>query len=270
MIQTDLPAGTTVLSAAQQDKIKTEGFLTFGNCLTPQELTAARLAYEPVMEAFSPDDARYGGGDMERAAFLPAFGDCPDLLKLIANPTIIAIAEAALGTSDIEYIGSILRRTRFDADWVRESGVGSWHADYWLLGDPAQVRDERVAIWIYLDDVTKAEGATQLIPGSSEIFRRSQCENRDFSEALQESLAPGESVSNSFVEAPAGGGMAFKSRVIHRAIANTSGIPRRVMTMDYRVRGTTEVPDGEWQKLPVETKQILLQSLPESALYLVQ
>lgn len=42
MITTDLSAATTALDNAQKHKITGEGFLTFGNCLSPTELTAAR------------------------------------------------------------------------------------------------------------------------------------------------------------------------------------------------------------------------------------
>lgn len=271
MIKTDLPATTTDLNDAQKTLITEEGFLTFGNCLSPAELTAARLAFEPVMEEFDKHDtARFGGGEMERAALLAAFCDRTDLMKLMVNPTVLAIAEAALGTSDLEYTGSILRRTWFGAKWVRESGVGPWHTDYWLIGDPATVRDERVAIWIYLDDVTREEGATQMLPGSTAIMRRAHGEGRTGYEVVESALAQGESVQNTFAQAPAGGGMAFKSHVVHRAVANTSGIVRRIITFDFRVRGTTEVPDGDWQKLPEAAKASLRQSLPESAQHLLR
>ena len=63
------------------------------------------------------------------------------------------------------------------------------------------MRDERVAIWIYLDDVTREEGATQMLPGSTAIMRRAHGEGRTGYEVVESALAQGESVQNTFAQA---------------------------------------------------------------------
>lgn len=272
MIQTHISANTVELTEVQRQQILEEGFLTFGSCLSQEELIAMRFAYEQVFEGFTvPGAQHYGASDWERVAELQAFYNQPALVSAIGNPTIVAIAKAALQTDDIEYTGSILRRTLF-SNAMHQSGVNTfpWHADLFITGDAAEAPDERVAIWFYLDDVTVADGATQMLPGSAQRHRENLRAGRHYYEGMEADYAEAEDPAKGvFVEAPAGGGMAFKSYALHRAVLNQSGVPRRIFTMDYRVRGSQHIADGNFQKMPEERRQELAGLLPESARYLV-
>ena len=272
MIKTHIPAGTTELAHDSTSQILDEGFLTFGPCVTREQLIAMRFAYERVFESFSVGANHFGGGEWERVAELQAFYNEPALVAAIANPMIVAIAEAALETKDIEYTGSILRRTRFGNPMhEQETNQFPWHADLFIQGDPATAPDERVAIWIYLDDVTVFDGATQLLPGSTAVHRENLRNGRSYADGMEAALAEADDAAKGvFVEAPAGGGMAFKSYALHRAVLNRSGVPRRILTLDYRVRGSRFIGDGNFQKMPSELRTELAAALPEASRYLVQ
>lgn len=260
------------LTTEESAQLLEEGHLTFDSCVSAAELHRMRFEYEIVFEQFDASNAeRFGGGEIERVAMLPAFTDYPALLGLIANSRVLAIAEAGLGTSDIEYTGSILRRTLFNSFIHAPDSKGySWHPDCFLQGDRATASDDRIAIWIYLDDVMQEDGATQLLPGSTAQLRANLRAGRDeragMEEAMRHADNDGEGV---FATAPAGGGLAFKSYVMHRARPNRSGVVRRVATLDYRVRGTSFVPDGNFQSLSEEDKSRVREALPEAAHYLL-
>ena len=249
-----------------------EGFLTFGPCVTVDELRRMRFEYEMVFEMFdAADKDRYGGGEVERVASLNAITDCPALLSLIGNPHVVAIAAAGLGTSDIEYTGSILRRTLFDSFIHAPGSRGfAWHSDSFLKGDKATAPDDRVAIWMYLDDVEMEDGATQMLPGSTEHVRANLRAGRQGQSGLEDAKAAADDEENGvFAVAAAGGGMAFKSFVLHRARPNRSGMPRRIITFDFRKRGSEFVADGNFQELSNDAKQQVRDALPQSAHYLL-
>ena len=262
---------TSILTRDESTQLLNEGYLTFGSCAEENELRPMRFEFEKVFEKFDVTNEKlFGGGKVERAAMLPAFTDCPALLSLIANPTIIAIAQEGLGTDDIEYTGSILRRTLFDSFIHAPNSKGYvWHSDCFLEGDKATIPDDRIAIWIYLDDVSDDEGATQMLPGSTEIVRANLRAGLDSQAGTEELKALADEDENGvFVTAPAGGGLAFKSFVLHRARPNKSGIARRVVTFDYRVRGTQFVPDGNYQALSDDAQEQVRSAVPEAAHWL--
>ncbi len=268
MIETHVQPFAAELDAEQTEQIVGEGFLAFGRCLEDEQLFAARYAYERSYERFLIEDVEEAAeGRIEYPCPLENFCHEPDLVSLIANPTILAIARAACETDDVEYTGGILRRTSFFQNKVAASGA-TWHADSFIGKNAEPGRDDRVAIWYYFDDVTGAEGATEMIPGTYKIVQQNFREGKEGAEGLHEILverneAPVE--DRVYAAAPAGGGMAFKSFVFHRATDNKSGICRRVMTMDYRVKGTTHVDDGNFQSLPHEKREAMREMLPEEA-----
>lgn len=260
MITTHIPDFAAQIDPLQQAQILEEGFLSFGCCLDPQQLAAARVAYEQTYErqliGLEKLESR-----IEYPCGLEAFCEEPALVSIIGNPSILAVARAALESDAIEYTGGILRRTSFLQRDVHS--IAGWHPDQFQAEGANHARDERVAIWVYLDDVTAAEGATQMVPGSCAIVRRNFLAGREWPAGLEDLLAQAERGENStYAEAPAGGGMAFKSYVVHRATPNASGIPRRVMTIDFRVLGGGNVPDGNFQSLSPGQRAAMAQWLP--------
>lgn len=259
-MNTHIPAFCAELDDTARRQILEEGYLSYGTCLTDSGLVDARIAYEQTCERHLAG-ADAAAGRIEYACPLEEFCTSEALVSIIANPTILAIARAALEAEEIEYTGGILRRTSFMQRDVH--AIAGWHPDQFQAEGADHTHDERVAIWVYLDDVTVAEGATQMIPGSSPACRSNFLAGKDWADGLDDMLCDAAAGKNAaYAEAPAGGGMAFKSYVIHRATPNVSGLPRRIMTMDFRVRGSTNVPDGNFLQLDRDQRETMAQWLP--------
>jgi ectoine hydroxylase-related dioxygenase (phytanoyl-CoA dioxygenase family) len=271
MIETHVPEFASEIDAEQTEQIIGEGFLAFARCLDDAQLAAARKAYERTYEALLIGESEVAEGRIEYVSNLEQWCDKPDLVSLIGNPTIHAVARAACQSDEIEYTGSILRRTSMLQNDICASGA-TWHADSFIGKNAAPGRDDRVAIWFYFDDVTGAEGATEMVPGTYKRVQQNFIDGKEGADGLHETLvernnaAPEDRV---YAAAPAGGGMAFKSFVFHRATPNTSGIIRRVMTMDFRVKGTTHVDDGNFATLPREKQEAMRDMLPEASRHVI-
>ena len=264
MIKTHVPEFASEIDAEQTEQIVGEGFLPFARCLDDQKLFAARRAYERTYEALLIGESEVAEGRIEYVANLEKWCDQADLVSLIGNPTILAVARAACQSEEVEYTGSILRRTSMLQGDICASGA-TWHADSFIGKNAAPGRDDRVAIWFYFDDVTGAEGATEMVPGTYKLVQQNFIDGKEGADSLHEILVERNNASAEdrvYAAAPAGGGMAFKSFVFHRATPNTSGIIRRVMTMDFRVKGTTHVDDGNFATLPQEKREAMREMLP--------
>jgi hypothetical protein len=263
----DVPDFATSIGEQQRKQLVEDGCIRYGRCLTEEQLIAARYAYERTYEKFDPEqEAIYSLQEHERVIWMKGFWHEPALTSIIANPTLQAMARAALGTDEIEFIGSILRKRRIldPWGWPDANGWTGWHSDTFLVGDPATWNGETIAFMVYLDDTTRSEGSTEILPGTSRIVRDNYRAGRDRNEGLAEIIRKTDTSDEGvFCEAPAGGGMGINSFVFHRAIPESSGLIRRHLTVSYRVRGSKEVGDGEYQDLPEEVKASVAASMPE-------
>jgi ectoine hydroxylase-related dioxygenase (phytanoyl-CoA dioxygenase family) len=255
------------LTSEQKQQFLEDDFLVYDCSVRAEELHALRHAFERVYEneeEVQPDHPR-----MIRRPHQYYYE--PALMAAVANPTVLAIARAALDTEDFIYTGGYLARTRFTG--IPEDGKdngGGWHADMFLRPGSDYRRDDRVAVWIYLDYLSRDEGATQLLPGSSARIRENFINDRPPFEGLEAELASANRGEGAvYNEAPAGGGFSFKSFAGHTARHNLSGIPRRIITMDFAVRSSKQIDSTggscHFQRLSAEQQETARAALPEDA-----
>jgi hypothetical protein len=76
-------------------------------------------------------------------------------------------------------------------------------------------------------------------------------------------------VDGVYNEAPAGGGFSFKSFAGHTPRHNISGIPRRIVTIDFGVCGSEQIErEGgscQFLRLSPEQQEVARAALPEEA-----
>jgi ectoine hydroxylase-related dioxygenase (phytanoyl-CoA dioxygenase family) len=88
------------------------------------------------------------------------------------------------------------------------SGAGVLHADQVFVPEPWPARPQGVNVAWCIDDFTRENGATEVVPGSFALHRSPRPEEQH--------------VATVPIEAPAGSVVAFDSRMWHRTGANTS------------------------------------------------
>ncbi|MFF2023944.1 phytanoyl-CoA dioxygenase family protein [Streptomyces sp. NPDC058171] len=121
----------------------------------------------------------------------------------------------------------------------KRAGVGSafpWHQDfpYWYCCAGPAARDVVTAM-IYLDEVTVANGALSLVPGS----HRAGPAPRDRAEPTGLLVDTARTGVNGAVtvEAPAGSVLVFPGLIVHRSAPNTSGTDRRSLLLCFQPAG---------------------------------
>jgi phytanoyl-CoA hydroxylase len=170
-----------------------------------------------------PDVVRSGletepGGDVRKVSGL--YGD--DLFRrLISHPSVVARMHALLGAP--------LHLFRADA-LMKPAAVGSQkgvHQDspYWPIA-PMSLW----SCWVPFDDATTENGCLVVAPGSHRAGPAPHVSTQD------DFVIPTEHYDHAgLVDVPMrrGTGLFFHSLLIHGSAANTSGLPRRAVTMSY-------------------------------------
>lgn len=230
-----VPAFPDSISKAHRQFLEDEQFLMLGRFLTDEELTELRFGYERVWENHPlPEADKIWKAPGTRALSMERFLPEAAIMKFIANPYVLRIAEAALGTSDIEYAGGYLHRHRLNRPWTwAELGWPGWHQD----GQATLDRLTHINVWIYLDDLTKYDGVTQVLLGSSPLQRENLRAGRPASTGYDELKAAQDTYETGvFTAGPAGGGFAWSGFLVHRITSNQSGVGRRLVTYEFKTR----------------------------------
>jgi hypothetical protein len=162
----DFPA---TVPAACVAYFQREMFVLCGKLLDEAQLRQARFAYERVWEKQPMSDEelqnKAGQATGNRSVRANRWSHEAGLLGLIASPFVLGVAEAALGSTDLVWVGGFLHRQRLQGDWqYQDLGWNGWHKDA-----PAAVAAQpitHVNVWLYLDDCGPEDGVTQVMPGS--------------------------------------------------------------------------------------------------------
>jgi ectoine hydroxylase-related dioxygenase (phytanoyl-CoA dioxygenase family) len=162
------------LTAEQKTAFARDGFLIYGPLLTPEELEVLRTRVDALASGEGPvaqqvgvrleEEAQRGGlqGVARRDTVWQITGATrhdPDIARHAANPRILDIVEALLGTPDIKlFADQTLMKPAFHGSPV------SWHQDsaYWTTVAPPAL----VSCWVALDDVTPDNGPVMMVPGT--------------------------------------------------------------------------------------------------------
>jgi hypothetical protein len=178
------------------------------------ELDAARLAEEARFGAARLREVGQDGYVSDCLAFGPAF------LAVLESDAVATILEALFGGEARLYVaqGILLDPGRGGGIWPR-----CWHADMYGVGQ--DIGDARfrygVNCLLLVDDVTRENGATEVLPGSHRL--------RDLYTQSEGDLEP----SVFRAAGPAGSLLVLDGATWHSAGFNRSDRPRRVVKMMF-------------------------------------
>lgn len=265
-----VPDYPKVVSPEAKEFLAGEQFLPVGRLLSNDELIRARFAYERVWEANPlPEEERAKVVPGTRALTMDKFLHEPDLASILANEFVLRIAEAALGTGDIEFAGGYLHRQRLQRPWeFKELGWPGWHQDGKASLDPLT----HINVWIYLDTLDKHDGLTQVLLGSVPLQRENLRAGRDPNTGMDALKAEQDGYETGvFTAGVAGGGFAWSGSIVHRITPNRSGVGRRLITYEYKTRQRGENAKSLFRdKTTPQQRSEIARSLPPDKRWLVQ
>ena len=230
---TNHPQGAFSLSAAEANFLDTNGFLPLGQLLSPEQIEAIRRHVQDLVDQEGED----GGSELfdskhikhpkeegaDRLANLVNKGAIFD--QLYTHPKLLAAVEHVLGNgiklSSLNYRAARPGKglQKLHVDWKEAVGPG----DYKVCN----------SIWL-LDDFSRANGATRLVPGSHLWGKVPADEMHD-----PEAPHPDEMI----LEATAGTTVVFNSHVWHGGTMNRTDQPRRAIHSYFCTRDQPQQTD---------------------------
>ncbi len=147
----------------------------------------------------------------------------------IQNPKIVAILQQLLG-SDVEFLSikAVFKngQTTFNSPW---------HQDWWYWRG-----NNKLSIWIALDDATPENGCLRLVPGSQKkVFTEQHVEDgKGFGNRMAEEELAGLDIITAPV--PRGGAVFFHDLTLHASCPNINGQDRWSVIPTYRSAAETD------------------------------
>jgi ectoine hydroxylase-related dioxygenase (phytanoyl-CoA dioxygenase family) len=195
--------------------IRTDGYAVVPGVLDAPVLAGLRAVVEEAV-ARGADEVQVRTGTVWiRDAF--TLGDVVEPLRT-ATAVVDTVAEL-LGPAPVP-ISAVMRNP------VGPTAQQGLHVDW--AGPVAPGRDQQAQAMFFLDDVTADNGPTRLVPGS---HRSGTIPPKNLADPRARHR------DEECITGPAGDVLVFSSHLWHSGTANTSGRPRRVITVTYRRAG---------------------------------
>lgn len=184
----------------------------------------------------------------------------PDLAEVLANDGFVILRDLCSG----EFIARVLEiskrksREAHDALGSKDIGIGS-PAQCWHIDSPYESREHQPAhavnVLVALHDIPLEMGPTEFARGSHRLTNHLRNASLVPDELVyqHESTGPESLVSGTEAPVPdcvatgitAGTCLVFDDRILHRGLANESGIRRNVAYFSYRKKGYSEITHFE-------------------------
>jgi len=236
-----------MLTNEQVEFFRRNGFLNYGNVLSPHETTELRDALQRVLDDRSeakPEAARNLLGDSEEVVIqvVNIWEAEPAFRKHLSNPRIVRMIAQLMGTDTV--------RVWHDQIQIKppfKGGPTVWHQDhpYWPVIAPADL----VSAWVALEDATIDNGCMSMVPrshlwgpyGSGTIGNTD-----DHAPAYDPAFLPaGERVEVVPCEVPAGSVVFHHCLTWHGAPPNRTERNRPAIAVHYMPGHTRYEPRGE-------------------------
>ncbi|MBJ7610477.1 MAG: phytanoyl-CoA dioxygenase family protein [Candidatus Dormibacteraeota bacterium] len=199
--------------------ITTRGYVLIREAVGRDALEALRTAIDAAVAAGGDGvDVRAGTVWIRDAGVL---GEPVEALRT-SPPVLEAVCEL-LGRNPAP-ISAVMRNP------VGRTAQQALHVDW--AGPIAPGRDQQAQAMFYLDDVSAENGPTRVVPGS---HRSASIPPKNLSDPRARHR------DEVCITCPAGDALVFSSHLWHSGTANTSGRPRRVITVTYRRDGSGRV-----------------------------
>ncbi len=192
--------------------IRTDGYAAIRGALDAAALAALRTAVDNAVENRAAGvDVRAGTVWIRDAGVI---GEPAETLAA-SVPVLEAVTEL-LGPAPL-VVGKLMRNP------VGPTAQQALHVDW--AGPIAPGHDQQAQAMFFLDDVTADNGPPRLVPGS---HRSGSIPPKNLSDPHARHR------DEVCITGPAGDVVVFSSHLWHSGTANTSGRPRRVITVTYR------------------------------------
>lgn len=247
--------GTTVtqrlraLAPEQVDEFWANGFLKVGKILDDDEIETYGAEYDRIFAEARAGKINFRNLAIDNTDDLDAKNQASkQMLQIMQMCEISILFRRLIGDERIldvveDLIGPNIQLFHDQALWkpAFTGGPVHWHQDnaYWRCTPP-----NLVSAWLTLDDVTRANGAMQFIPGTH--LQAVGHARAATSNALLDSGEHAETSRAVVVDLPAGGITIHHCQTLHMTEPNTTPRQRRAFAIHYMVPGTRSLRTGEY------------------------
>ena len=237
------------LTTDQVDEFRTDGFLKLGALLDADTVAVLRREYDREFERARSGAAGFRNLAISDTDDLAAKNDAPEQMlqimqmsernlhfrRLLYHDPILDCIEDLIGPNIQMFHDQALYKP------AHHGGPVFWHQDnaYWQCL-PANL----VSCWMTLDDVTVANGAMQVIPGSH--VRAREHAPSTASNALLDNADQVDSSRAVAIELPAGGALLHHCQTFHYTGPNATPRQRRAFIIHFMTPGTKSQRTGEY------------------------
>lgn len=206
-----------------------DGYVIFENILPHQQVAVIRDALKPHLEKGVTGRNDFEGVNTNRVYALLA--KSPVFADLATHPLALAFAEADLGSD-------CLLSACLAINLHPEESAQPWHYDDGHIVLPRPRSSFGVSAFWAIDDMTEANGATEILPGShlwpdDELAGALQPTDFVNTAVRDTDNDPGAHPGAIKVTLSSGSLMLAKGTLWHRGGANKSGAPRLIITPQY-------------------------------------
>ena len=236
------------LSTEQVDRFRHDGYLKLGRLLDDGLVDLLRREYDREFARARDGDAQFRNLSISDTDDLRKKNEAPEQMlqimqmcernlhfrRLLFHDEILDCVEDLLGPNLQLFHDQALYKP------AHHGGPVFWHQDnaYWQCV-PANL----VSCWLTLDDVTVANGAMQVIPGSH--LSAMQHDRSAATDALLDNADRVDSSTAVAVELPAGGAMLHHCQTFHYTGPNETERERRAFAIHFMTPGTRSRRTGE-------------------------
>lgn len=235
-----------VLSAAQVDQYRTEGFVVVERLFGDQDLAGVEAAIRELTEqALASPEAMatilelepepLDGCPVPRRVFNPY--DQHEAFRSLAQDARLVESITQLIGPDVN-----LQHSKLNMKPPRVGSAVEWHQD---LAYFPHTNDSLVTTLIYLDDATVANGCLQVLPRHHHHFFDHHGPNGEFSGMITEDLGEGRYGRPQPLPGPAGSVIFMHCVLPHSSLPNRSTQPRRTLIYEYRAADSFPIYYGE-------------------------
>ncbi|MCY4481665.1 MAG: phytanoyl-CoA dioxygenase family protein [Spirochaetaceae bacterium] len=237
------------LSAEQVDRFRHDGYLKLGRLLDDGLVDLLRREYDREFALARGGDAQFRNLSISDTDDLRKKNEAPEQMlqimqmcernlhfrRLLFHGEILDCVEDLLGPNLQLFHDQALYKP------AHHGGPVFWHQDnaYWQC-TPANL----VSCWLTLDDVTVANGAMQVIPGSH--LGAMQHDRSTATDALLDNADRVDSSRAVAIELPAGGAMLHHCQTFHYTGPNETERERRAFAIHFMTPGTKAGRTGEY------------------------
>ena len=237
------------LSAGQVDRFRGDGYLRLGRLLDDDLLAVLQREYDREFARARSGAAEFRNLSISDTENLREKNEAPEQMlqimqmcernlhfrRLLFHDQILDCVEDLLGPNLQLFHDQALYKP------AHHGGPVFWHQDnaYWQCV-PANL----VSCWITLDDVTVANGAMQVIPGSH--LGAMDHDRSTTTDALLDNADRVDSSRAVAVELPAGGAMLHHCQTFHYTGPNETARERRAFAIHFMTPGTKARRTGEY------------------------